>query len=257
VPSRNAWRWSAYVDNRDRIEPLRATAAAAAQHGVFRLNDRQTAAETVAVILLPAFDPGLCLHAAYAFADADFRDDIAAVQTAMEQGMGARSFDVAMLARTLRPGSVRPSETDALPIVPFCPLLTQGRNLLRARRIELPGRLNDAQDDLEPALWTTFKPIRTQMIIEAIRRGELTCDLDAALRILRDEALPILEWLGDIRARATVMGRVAQILLQKEDAGAARILQEERLEIHRRLADAMASRPTKSCSSSAAQTSLP
>jgi hypothetical protein len=50
-------------------------------------------------------------------------------------------------------------------------MLTQGWNLLRAHRIALPEVLDDAQDELEPALWTTFKPARIQMILEAIGRG--------------------------------------------------------------------------------------
>jgi hypothetical protein len=169
VPSDNASRWPLYLQHRGRIEPLRAAAAAAARHGVFRLDDRRKAAEVAAVIGLPAFDPSLCLYAAYAYADAGFRDGLASIRTAMEQGIGARLFDVAMLART--PWQPAP---DALPVVPFCPMLTQGWNLLRAHRITLPKVLEDAQDELEPALWTTFKPARMQLIFDAIKQGELT-----------------------------------------------------------------------------------
>jgi hypothetical protein len=174
VPSENGRRWQDYLPHRERIERLRATAAAAARHGVFRLDDRRMAAEVAAVLRLPSFDPALCLHAAYAYADADLRDDLKAIHTSMEQGISARLFDVAMLARTLTPGPVLQPGANTLPVVPFCPMLTKGWNLLRARRIEIPGGLNDAQDELEPALWTTFKPARMQMIIDAVKRGELT-----------------------------------------------------------------------------------
>jgi hypothetical protein len=65
----------------------------------------------------------------------------------------------------------RPPE--ALPIAPFCPMLTQGWNLLRAHQIALPKILEDAQDELETALWTTFKPDRAEVILKAVRRGDL------------------------------------------------------------------------------------
>jgi hypothetical protein len=175
VPSTFSWRWPAYLQNRGRVETLRATAAAAARYGVFRLDDRQKAADVDAVIRLPAFDPALCLYAAYAYADAGFRDNIGFIHAAMEKGIGARLLDVAMLVRRLTPTSwQRLQQQQALPVAPFCPMLTQGWNLLRVRGIKLPPVLEDAQDELEPALWTTFKPARMQMIFDAIKQGELT-----------------------------------------------------------------------------------
>src|SRR5262249_17376293 len=63
-------------------------------------------------------------------------------------------------------------------------------------------------------------------------------DLDEALRIRREEELPVYERLGDVRSRGVVMGRIAYILLLKGNVKAARDLQEERLEINRGLADA-------------------
>ena len=86
----------------------------------------------------------------------------------MDNDLQCDLFDVAMLARKF---AQRPSNLG--PVVPFCPMLTQGWNLLRARKITLPTVLDDAQDELEPALWTTFKPGRTQLIFDAIRRGEI------------------------------------------------------------------------------------
>jgi hypothetical protein len=52
-------------------------------------------------------------------------------------------------------------------------MLTQGWNLLRAHRITLPKALDDAQDELERALWTTFKPDRIRIILESIRSGQI------------------------------------------------------------------------------------
>lgn len=63
-------------------------------------------------------------------------------------------------------------------------------------------------------------------------------DLDAALRIRKEEELPVYERLGEVRARAVTMGKIADILRRKGDLGAARALRAECLEINRRLADA-------------------
>jgi len=136
---------------------------------VFRLDDQQEAAGLAAHIRVDkGLDPALGLYAAYAYGEADRRRDIESVRMYMEQDLAAELFDVVMLARKMTP---RPLYARA--IVPFCPMLTQGWNLLRAHRIALSKVLDDAQDELEPALWTTFKPARIQMILEAIRRGEI------------------------------------------------------------------------------------
>ena|SRR6266436_1817891 len=62
-------------------------------------------------------------------------------------------------------------------------------------------------------------------------------DLDEALRIRREEELPVHERLGEVRERAVTMGRIAHILLRKGDVRAARALHQDRLAIYRQLAD--------------------
>ena len=58
------------------------------------------------------------------------------------------------------------------------------------------------------------------------QRGEL----DEALRIRREEELPVYERLGDVRERAVTMGKIADILSQRgETDEALRIHTEERL----------------------------
>ncbi len=169
VPSNNSWRWYYYEQRRQQIERLRAAAAAAVQFGVFRLDDKQKASDLADRIRgAKEFDPTLGLYAAYAYSDADQRDEIDSVLNYMLQDLGCSLFDVAMLAR-----KIPERGQQAAPIVPFCPMLTQGWNLLRARGIALPRVLDDAQDELEPALWTTFKPERAEAIFQAIQRGEL------------------------------------------------------------------------------------
>jgi hypothetical protein len=170
VPSDNSWRWSGYKQRRERIEQLRAAVAAAVRMGVFRLDDKERAARLAQEIRIDkGLDPALGLFAAYAYGEADRRADIESVLRYMRDDLNADLFDVAMLARKLGPPS-----TYAPPAVPLCPMLTQGWNFLRVRGVRLPQALNDAQDELERALWTTFKPTRTKLIFDAIQRGEIT-----------------------------------------------------------------------------------
>lgn len=167
VPSDNSKRWADYSDRKQRIEDLRAAATAAARLGVFRLDNKKRAVKLAEDIrVFKGLDPSLGLYSAYAYAEADRRDDVNSVLHYMRDDLGADLFDVAMLARNIL-GAGRE------PIVPFCPMLTQGWNFLRARAITLPQVLNDAQDDLTPGLWTTFKPMRTQLILEAIRSKQI------------------------------------------------------------------------------------
>ncbi len=65
-------------------------------------------------------------------------------------------------------------------------------------------------------------------------RGEL----DEALRIRREEELPVYERLGDVHSRAVTMGQVADILQARGELDEAlRILQEEVLPVYERLGD--------------------
>jgi hypothetical protein len=167
VPSNNSRRWPHYVQRRKRIENLRAAAAAAVRMGVFRLDDKQRATSLAEHIRVDkGLDPALGLFAAYAYSEADQRDEVESVLNCMRQDLDADLFDIAMLARKM---TQRPSY--APPIVPFCPMLTQGWNLLRARGVDLAKVIDDAQDKLEPALWTTFKPARFESILRAIKQG--------------------------------------------------------------------------------------
>jgi tetratricopeptide (TPR) repeat protein len=63
-------------------------------------------------------------------------------------------------------------------------------------------------------------------------------DLDEALRIRREEELPVYEQLDDMRERAVALSKIAQIMAIRGDVPAARALQEECLDVSRRLGDA-------------------
>ena len=65
-------------------------------------------------------------------------------------------------------------------------------------------------------------------------RGEL----DEALRIRREEELPVYERLGDVRSRAVTMGQIADILQSRGELDEAlRIRREEQLPVYERLGD--------------------
>jgi hypothetical protein len=48
------------------------------------------------------------------------------------------------------------ASADPCNTAPFCPMLSQGWNLLRAKQVLLPPVVEAARDHLRPALWTTF-----------------------------------------------------------------------------------------------------
>ena len=63
-------------------------------------------------------------------------------------------------------------------------------------------------------------------------------NLDEALRIRREEELPVYERLGDVRAKAVTMGKIADVLEQRGQTDEAlRIRREEELPVYERLGD--------------------
>jgi len=68
--------------------------------------------------------------------------------------------------------------------------------------------------------------------------SEALGDLNEALRIRREEQLPVFEKLGDVRERALVIGKIAEHLRNKGDIDEAlRLLREEQLPAFLRLGD--------------------
>jgi len=65
-------------------------------------------------------------------------------------------------------------------------------------------------------------------------RGEI----DEALRIRREEQLPVFERLGDVRSRAVTLGYIADVLQDRGEIDEAlRIRREEELPVFERLGD--------------------
>jgi hypothetical protein len=165
VPSANSRHRYEYDRRRGRIERLRATTEVAATRGLFRLPERNEAQKFAdAARIEKGLDPSLGIYAAYALSQADNREDLDDLFGYMQEDLSAEIFDVALLARKLPSGN-----PDWRCVVPFCPLLTQGWNLLRSRGVQLLPFLDNAEDDLEPGLWTTFQPDRIDTILNAMR----------------------------------------------------------------------------------------
>ena len=114
--------------------------------------------------VLKGVDPTLGLYAAYAYSDAGIRLQVRSVRDFMRDDLGGDLFDVAMLAR-LMPASDR--------VAPFCPMLTQGWNLLEPKIIRAFSQVSALRPHLRQALWTTFDAEGFDIAREALQRGNL------------------------------------------------------------------------------------
>ena len=175
VRSQENGLWPDYERKRARLDQLRATVGTAARFGVFRIEgERETRTKRArqlgdAIRILNDIDATLGLYAAYAYADADLSDEVRSVRSLMHQTLNADLFDVAMLSGIL---SGKRSDDGDDP-VPFCPMLSQGWNLLRVKDVRLLPEIEEARYHLRPALWTTFDPEGMRIILKALRSGRL------------------------------------------------------------------------------------
>ena len=159
----------------ERLTKLRARVATAARYGVFRIEGgvagRAKRAANLAnqIRVLKSIDPTLGLYASYAYADANMIDQVRSVHSYMETDLSGALFDVAMLAGYLSNKPV----LEMRGVAPFCPMLSQGWQLLRVMGVTMPAELDRARDHLRPSLWTTFAPEGMKIIIEAVMEGKL------------------------------------------------------------------------------------
>ncbi len=169
IPSRNNLLWEIYKRKKKKIDRLRALVAVAIEHNSFNLRSEEEAEALAHIIRMEkVIDPTLGLYAAYAFSQASKDWFIGSIMNYMQNDIDADLFDVRVLSSRIKDKPVA-SET----VVPFCPMLTQTWNLLRPRGIELPDALKEAEAYLCNSLWTTFQPEATDIIIQAIEKGEL------------------------------------------------------------------------------------
>jgi len=154
-PAQNTpWRLEHEVNE---LRQLRATIAAAARFGVFRLEGENTLRLAQRIQYAKTKDPSMAVYAAYAYHDLHERDRISEMQMYFAQQLHVCFFDLAMLARTARPE----------PIYPFFPMLTQGWALLDAFSTTIPPALAGMERDLAPSLWTQFTPRGTHRLARA------------------------------------------------------------------------------------------
>ena len=172
-PSRDSDLWVEYEKVGKRIDELRALVVTSAKYGAFRIEgDRES--RTAAIRRLAdktrvgkAVDPTMGIYAAYLYADANVPEALRSLQSYMRSDLGVDLFDVALLADSLSGRRVEVS-LNAM-VVPFCPMLTQGWQLLRVREVTLADNVQQARRDLQPGLWTTFGPRGMEFIRLAVQ----------------------------------------------------------------------------------------
>ncbi len=153
----------------EELRHLRAVIASSARFGAFQLEPDD--ADRLASRMQDAknVDPAMALYAAYAYHDLNRRDRIESLQQDLQNGLGLRLFDIALLARSL-PGSCGLANNG---VFPFFPLLAQGWALLRAHRVSLPAPVAGIERHLVPSLWTFLDATGVQKIRAAMRAGEV------------------------------------------------------------------------------------
>ncbi|MBI3268740.1 MAG: hypothetical protein HYZ53_06940 [Planctomycetes bacterium] len=120
---------------------------------------------------------------------------------------------------------------------------TRGRLLRRAAEAwRLQGNTDRAMQSLEAAM-----ALSDELQDDGLRAGtrgqiadllQARGQLDQALRIRKQEELPVYERLGDVRSRAVTMGKIADILqLRGQLDEALRIRKEEQLPLYEQLGD--------------------
>jgi tetratricopeptide (TPR) repeat protein len=118
-------------------------------------------------------------------------------------------------------------------------------DLRRAERLRRTGDVAGAETLIRSVLQTMLAAKDERMA--AVAAGQMADiqqsrgELDKALRIRREEELPVYERLGDVRARAVTMGQIADILQARGELDEAlRIRREEELPVYERLGDVRA-----------------
>jgi caspase domain-containing protein len=173
IPSRSSSRWQEYERESDRLDRLRAAVATSARFGQFRIEGepqtRNQMAEQLAdqIRILKGLDPTLGIYAAYAYAEAGLMDKVRSVRDFMRGDLQTDLFDVVMLSGST--SEMRPLITEQL--LPFCPMLSQGWNLLRVKGVRLSPKIAEARDHLLGALWTTFDEAGMRIVRNALQAG--------------------------------------------------------------------------------------
>lgn len=168
-PSDNTDRWWEFEERAPAVRRLRAVASAATRNGVFRLDDENALDLAREMQYAKGIDPSLAVYAAYAYQDLQRVDLIRGMSGYMRNDLGARLFDVALLARELD-GKTAGADGQVLS---FMPMLSQGWALLSAARVSLPRSLEGIQRFVLPSVWTLFAPEGVDRLHDALASGEV------------------------------------------------------------------------------------
>ena len=168
-PSENSALWSDFAQRAQLIRALRATAAAMTRNGVFRLEGQNALDVARRMQYSKTVDPAMAVYAAYGYEGLQRSDRIREMSGYMRGQLGARLFDIALLARELQGKTLGPDAT----LLSFFPLLAQGWGLLSAHRVGLPAALAGLQQFLVPSLWTLFNDEGGRVIRAALERGDV------------------------------------------------------------------------------------
>jgi hypothetical protein len=166
-PSDNTDRWAYFEQHAAEVRTLRAVAASATRNGVFRLEGDDALKLAQRMQYEKSIDPALAIYAAYAYQDLQRKDLILEMSGFMRQDLGARFFDLALLAGELRDTTLG---TDPA-VMGFMPLLAQGWAQLSAYRVRFPEPLNGIERTLMDSPWTLFNREGVAMLRNAIQLG--------------------------------------------------------------------------------------
>jgi hypothetical protein len=170
VPVRQDSRFAALEPHILEIQRLRALIALALDGESFPAQRQREAEALLGRIRVgDRLDPTLGLYAAHAFSQAGNEAGVRRVLELMRADLHADLFDVRLLA-SRRPAAQSPP---GVPLLPFCPLLTQAWSVLAGREVALHWPLREAGPWLSNALWTTFEAAFAGRVMAAIESGEL------------------------------------------------------------------------------------
>jgi hypothetical protein len=171
VPSRSNEASEGYRAKAKEIAGLHALIATAARTGAFRLEgSRAVRARTARELadrirVWKSIDPTLGIYAAYAYANAGLITEVRSVRDYLRMDLGVDLFDVSLLAGDL----AKLTAHGPVPVVPLCPVLTEGWNLLRVKNANVPAPVLSARSEVKPALWTTVSEAGLRMLEDAYR----------------------------------------------------------------------------------------
>lgn len=148
---------------RARGASVRAVLAAALRAGTIELEAR----DAEALAELAAQDVALATYAAHVLDAPAYKPLLQALAHALEAGVGAVPFDLALAVGLLERGRGTPT------ILTPMPQLTRGWALLRARRVPLPRALDPLRVLLRPSPWTLFGHDALDPLRTALQRREL------------------------------------------------------------------------------------